>query len=47
MLLDRRLLEILAEHLDIGGDAQRLDVGELAQLMVLAPGEEPTDRMEA
>ena len=30
VLLDRRLLEILAERLDIGGDVQRLDVGELA-----------------
>jgi hypothetical protein len=30
VLLDRRFLEIRAERLDIGGDVQRLDVGELA-----------------
>ena len=41
MLLDRRLLEILAERLDIGGDVQRLDVGDLADLVMVAPGEEP------
>ena len=44
VLLDRRLLEILAERLDVGGDVQRLDVGELADLVVLAPGEEPARR---
>ena len=43
VLLDRRLLEILAERLDIGGDVQRLDVGELADLVLVAPGEEPHD----
>ena len=41
VLLDRRLLEILAERLDIGGDVQRLDVGELADPVMVAPGEEP------
>ena len=46
VLLDRRLLEILAERLDIGRDVQRLDVGELAELVVLAPGEEPADGMQ-
>ncbi len=39
VLLDRRFLEVLAERLDVGRDVQRLDVGELAQLVVLAPGE--------
>ena len=30
VLLDRRLLEILGHRLDIGGDMQRLDIGDLA-----------------
>jgi hypothetical protein len=46
VLLHRGLLKVLAERLDIGGDVQRLDVGELAELMMLAPGEEPADRMQ-
>jgi hypothetical protein len=33
VLLDRRLLEILPKTLDIGGDVQRLDVGDLANLV--------------
>ena len=41
MLLDRRLLEILSECLDVGRDMQRLDISELADLMALAPGKEP------
>ena len=41
VLLDRRLLEVLAERLDIGGDMQRLDIGDLADLVLVAPGEEP------
>ena len=41
VLLDRRLLEILPERLDIGGDVQRLDIGNLADLVMVAPGEEP------
>jgi len=45
VLLDGRLLEILAERLNIGGDMQRLDVGDLADLMPVAPGEEPHDGM--
>ena len=36
MLLNRRLLEILAERLNVGGDVQRVDVRELAKLMMLA-----------
>jgi hypothetical protein len=36
----------LAERLDIGGDVKRLDVGELAQLVMLAPGEEPAHGMQ-
>jgi hypothetical protein len=40
VLLDRRLLEILAERLDIGGDVQRLDIGDLSNLVLIAPGEE-------
>ena len=41
VLLDGRLLEILAQRLDIGGDMQRLDIGDLADLVLVAPGEEP------
>ena len=41
MLLDRRLLEILPKRLDIGGDMQRLDIGELTELVVVTPSEEP------
>ena len=41
VLLDRRLLKILAERLDIGGDVQRLDIGDLADMVLVAPGEEP------
>ena len=41
MLLDRWFLEILAERLDIGGDVERLDIGDLADLVPVAPGEEP------
>jgi hypothetical protein len=37
MLLDRRLLEILAERLDIGGDMQRFDIGDFADLVPVAP----------
>ena len=40
VLLDGRLLEVLAERLDVGRDMHRLDVGELAELVALAPGEE-------
>ena len=46
MLLDGWLLEVVFQRLDIGGDAQRLDVGELADTVALAPGEEPVDRMQ-
>lgn len=41
--LTRRLFKILAERLDIGGDVQRLDIGELAEFVVIAPVEEPRD----
>ncbi len=41
VLLDRRLLKILGHRLDIGGDMQRLDIGDLADLVLVAPGEEP------
>jgi hypothetical protein len=41
VLFDRWYLEILVERLDIGCRMQRLDVGELAKLVVIAPGEEP------
>ena len=44
VLLDRRLLEILAKRLDIGRDMQRLDIGDLADLVMVAPGEEPRGR---
>jgi hypothetical protein len=46
VLLDRWFLEVLAERLDIGSDVQRLDIGELADLVMVAPGEEPADRMQ-
>ena len=36
VLLDRRSLEIRAKRLDIGRDVQRLDVGELADMVMLA-----------
>jgi hypothetical protein len=42
VLLDRRLLEILPKTLDIGGDVQRLEIGDLADLEMVAPGEEPS-----
>ena len=45
VLLDGRLLGILAWGLDVGGDVQRLDVGELAELVPVAPGEELADGM--
>ena len=41
VLLDRRLFKILPQALDIGGDVQRLDIGDLAEMVVVAPGEEP------
>ena len=41
VLLDRRLLEIFPERLDLGRDMQRLDIGELAKLVVVAPGKNP------
>lgn len=37
-------LEVAAEILDIGGDVQRLDVSQLADVVTVAPGEEPADR---
>jgi len=46
VLLDRRFLEILAKRLDIGRHMQRLDIGELAELVMLAPGEEPAGGMQ-
>jgi hypothetical protein len=41
VLFDRRLFEVLAERLDIGGDMERLDIGDLADLVPVAPFEEP------
>jgi hypothetical protein len=38
-----KLARSLAERLDIGRDAQRLTVGELGELVMLAPGEESDD----
>ena len=43
VLLDRRFFKILAERLDIGRDVERLDIGDLADLMMVDPGEEPND----
>ncbi len=41
VLLDRRLLEFLAEASDIGGDVHRFDVGELIDILArIAPDEE-------
>jgi hypothetical protein len=45
-LFHGRLLEAALHRFDVGGDVQRLDVGELAEPVMLAPGEEPVDRME-
>jgi hypothetical protein len=36
VLLDGGFLEVVFQRLDIGGDAQRLDVGELADTLALA-----------
>ena len=47
VLLDRRLLEILGHCLDIGGDVQRLDSGDLADGVLVAPGEEPAAGRDA
>lgn len=46
MLLNGRFLEIPPERLDIGRDMERLDIGELAKLVMFAPREEPTTGME-
>ena len=46
MLLNGWLLEVVFQRLDIGGDAQRLDAGELVDTVALAPGEGPVDRMQ-
>jgi hypothetical protein len=46
VLLNRRLLEIFSQGLDVGGDVQRLDVGQLTDPVSLAPGEESSDRMQ-
>ncbi len=40
VLLDRRLLKIPGHRLDVSRDMQRLDIGELAEPMLVAPGEE-------
>jgi hypothetical protein len=37
MLLDRRFFEMLPKRFDVGRDMQRLDVGQLADLVLLAP----------
>jgi hypothetical protein len=36
------LFEILPKSLDIGSDVQRLDVSDLADRVMVAPGEEPS-----
>jgi hypothetical protein len=46
VLLDCQSLEIFSQRLDIGRDVQRLDIGELAELVMLAPAKEPVDGME-
>jgi hypothetical protein len=46
VLLDRRFLEISAKRLDVGRDVQRLDIGELPDAVVLAPGEEFSHGMQ-
>jgi hypothetical protein len=40
MLLDRRLGEMLLQPLDIGRHVQRLDIDELAELMLVTPSKE-------
>jgi hypothetical protein len=45
VLFHGRFLESALHRVDVGRDVQRLDVGELAELVVLSPGEEPADRM--
>jgi hypothetical protein len=41
-----RFFEIFSERLDIGGDVQRLDLVQGAELVMRAPGEETTGRMQ-
>jgi hypothetical protein len=45
VLLDRRFLEIRAKRLDVGGHVPRFDVGKPADVVVLAPREEPARGM--
>ncbi len=40
MLLDGRLREVLAEAFDIGGDVERFDLVQAAELVAVAPVEE-------
>jgi hypothetical protein len=46
VLLDRRLLKILAERPDVGRDMHRLDRDQLIEAFAFAPGEEPAARAE-
>ena len=46
VLLDGRLLKILAERPDVGRDMHRLDRDELIDAFGFAPGEEPPARAE-
>ena len=45
MLIDRRLLKILTERFDVGGDMQGLDVSDLADLVPVDLSKEPHDGM--
>jgi hypothetical protein len=46
MLLHRRLFKLFSERLDVSGDMQRLDLVEGTKLVMVAPGEETTGRMQ-
>jgi hypothetical protein len=43
VLLDRRFRGLDLQHLQIGGNMERLDIGALANPMLLDPGEEVAD----
>jgi hypothetical protein len=46
VLLDRRLLEGFAERFDVVRNVERFDLGELADLVTITPGEKPVGRMK-
>jgi hypothetical protein len=45
VVIDRRLLKILTERFDVGGDMQRLDVSDLADLVPVDLSKKPYPRL--